>query len=247
MNISKSTLRVISAILTLSILVGPNFTPSVRSQNRATSFEPPPGRDIPRGGTAGGGSRSVGNACSPSKSGVSATLTALSPGGQLGLTQSSRPKFLVYVPQTSAQTMEFSLFDDKMNGVYQMNLPVSNRTGLVSIELPENAPSLVKDKPYYWTVALVCNPNERTKDMVVGGWIEHSELNDSLKQELAKARGLERASLYAQKGFWYDAVNTLVEMQQTEPGNLAIAASWAELLKSVGLDAIANQSTATNY
>ena len=239
MNLSKYTLRLISPLLTLSVLVAPNFTPSVLAQSRPTSFEPAPGRDTPRGGTAGGGSRPVASACNLSKNAIrGGTLTALSPGSHLGLTQSDRPKFLVYLPQTVAQTMEFSLFDEQMNGVYQMNLPVSNRTGLVSIELPENAPSLVKDKPYYWTVALVCNPNERTEDMVVGGWIERAELNDSLKQELAKARGVERASLYAKRGFWYDALNTLVEMRQAEPGNLAIAASWAELLKSAGLDAI---------
>jgi hypothetical protein len=135
--------------------------------------------------------------------------------------------------------MEFSLFDEQMNGVYQMNFPVANRTGLIKIELPENAPSLVKDKPYYWTVALICNPNERTEDMVVGGWIERTELNDSLKQELAKLGGLDRVSFYAKQGFWYDAVNSLVELGQAEPGNLALAASWAELLKSVGLEAIA--------
>ncbi len=240
MNLSKYTLRLIPTILTLSALVAPNFSPSVRAQNRANSFEPPAGKDMPRGGTAGGGSRPVASACSPSKNAVkSETLTALSPGRHLGLTQSARPRLLVYVPQTTAQTMEFSLFDEQMNGVYQMNLPVSNRTGLISIELPENAPSLVKDKPYYWTVALVCNPEERTEDMVVGGWIERTELNDSLKQELAKVRGLERVSFYAKQGLWYDAVNTLLELQQTEPGNAAIAASWAELLKSVGLDAIA--------
>ncbi|MFB2983716.1 DUF928 domain-containing protein [Microseira sp. BLCC-F43] len=240
MTSSKSTLRLIPALLTLWVLVAPNFTPSVRSQNRATSFEPPPGKGIPRRGTAGGGSRPVSSACDPSKRTVSsATLTALSPGSHLGLTQSSRPKFLVYVPQTTAQTMEFSLFDEQMNGVYQMNFPVANRTGLIRIELPENAPSLVKDKPYYWTVALICNPNERTEDMVVGGWIERTELNDSLKQELAKLRGLDRVSFYAKRGFWYDAVNTLVELGQAEPGNLALAASWAEVLKSVGLEAIA--------
>lgn len=241
MNLSRYILRLFSALLTLSVLVAPNLTTSVRSQNPVTTFEPPPGRDTPRGGTAGGGARPVASACSPSRNAVkTATLTALSPGRHLGLTQSLRPKLLVYVPPTSAQTMEFSLFDEKMKGVYQMNLPVANRTGLVSIELPENAPSLVKDKPYYWTVALVCNPNERTEDMVVGGWIERAELKESLQQELAQAKGIERVSLYAKQGFWYDAVNTLVEMQQTEPGNLAIARSWAELLKSVGLDAIAN-------
>lgn len=243
MNPIKSTLMPILALLTISVLLAPNLTPNVRAQNRGVNFEPPPGRDAPREGTAGAGTRPVTSACDASKKAVrGSSLTALSPGNQLGLTGSSRPKFLVYIPQSTAQTMELSLFDGQMNGLYQINVPVANRTGLVSIDLPENAPSLVKNKPYYWTVALVCNPNERTEDMVVGGWIESAEINDNLKQQLAKATGVEQASLYAKQGFWYDALNTLVELRRTEPQNAAIASSWAELLKSVGLDAIAKIS-----
>jgi hypothetical protein len=163
-------------------------------------------------------------------------LTALSPGRHLGLTQSDRPNFFVYIPQTTAQTAEFSLFDEQMNGIYQMSVPVS-KAGLVSIRLPDTAPSLAKDKPYYWTVALVCNLSDRTDDWVVGGWIERAEPSATLKQQLANVTAVERVSLYAQQGYWYEALNTLVELQRIQPNHPVIATTWAELMKSVGLEA----------
>jgi hypothetical protein len=166
----------------------------------------------------------------------SSSLTAVAPGQNIGLSQSDRPNLFVYIPQTTAQTAEFSLFDEKMKGIYQVSVPVP-QAGLVSIPLPDTATPLAQDQPYYWTVALVCNPSDRTEDQVVGGWIEHTQPNDALKQQLGNVRALERVSLYAQQGFWYDALNTLVELQRTEPNNPAVANSWAQLMKSVGLDA----------
>jgi hypothetical protein len=155
----------------------------------------------------------------------------------LGLTQSARPNFFVYIPQTTAQTAEFSLFDEQMNGIYQASVPVT-KAGLVSISLLDTAPSLVKDKPYYWTVALVCNPSDRTEDWVVGGWIERAEPSATLKQQLANVTAVERVSLYAKQGFWYEALNTLVELQRTQPNHPVVATTWAELMKSVGLEVI---------
>jgi Domain of Unknown Function (DUF928) len=75
----------------------------------------------------------------------------------------------------------------------------------------------------------------------VGGWIERAEPNDTLKQQLANLAPVERASLYAKQGFWYDALTTLVELQKTQPNDPALAASWAALMQSVGLDAIATK------
>lgn len=235
---TTSIFRLVFIFLSLSIIVAPQVTTKVWAEsNVAAIFEPPPGRDAPRGGTAGGGSRPVRTACLSNPSAKSSSLTALVPGRHLGLTQAERPNFLVYMPQTTAQTVEFSLFDERMNGIYQMSVPVS-QAGLVSIRLPDTAPPLAKDKPYYWTVALACNPSDRTEDWVVGGWIERAELSATLKQQLANVTAVEKVSLYAKHGFWYDALNTLVELQRTQPNNPAAATAWAELMKSVRLDAI---------
>ena len=230
--------RLIFVFLSLSVILVPQVTTKVWAQSDTRAiFEPPPGRDAPRGGTAGGGSRPAGGACSSTLSAKSSSLAALVPGRNLGLTQAEHPNFLVYIPQTTAQAAEFSLFDEQMNGIYQMSVPVS-KAGLVSIRLPDTAPPLVKDKPYYWTVALVCNPSDRTEDWVVGGWIESVEPSSSLKQQLANVTAVERVSLYAKHGFWYEALNTLVELQRTQPNNPAVVTAWAQLMKSVGLDAI---------
>ena len=239
MNINQLTQKLISAVLSLSLVLIPHLTTKVLADsNSVNGFEPAPGKDAPRGGTVGGGSRPVASACLANPSAKSATLTALSPSDRVGLTQSNRPNLFVNLPQTTAQTIEFSLFDEKMNGIYQTNILVSKSGGLVSIALPKDALSLAKDKPYYWTVALVCNSIDRTEDLVVGGWVEYTEPSDNLKQQLANATEIEKASLYAQQGFWYDAVNLLQGISQTEPNNPVLANNWRELLKSVGLEAI---------
>ncbi|NEP12561.1 MAG: DUF928 domain-containing protein [Symploca sp. SIO2C1] len=231
-----SSFRLISIFLSLSVVLAPHLTAKAQGEQTVlATFEPPPGKDAPRGGTAGGGSRPIVGACFSNPSAKPASLTAVAPSRHIGLSQSDRPNLLVDLPQTTAQTAEVSLFDKQMNGIYQVSLPVS-QAGLVNIPLPDNAPQLKPDQPYYWTVALVCNPNDRTEDQVVGGWIEHTQPSDTLKQQLEKVTAIEKVSLYAQKGFWYDALKTLVELQRTQPDNPAVATAWTQLTKSVGLN-----------
>jgi hypothetical protein len=238
MSMHQLTWKLIVTALSVSVVVAPDWMATVGAVSPAVSmFEPPPGRDAPRGGTAGGGTRPVGRACLVNPSAKSGSLTALSPGHHLGLTQRNRPNLIVYVPQTTAQMAEFSLFDQQMNGIYQVSIPIT-QTGLISIPFPDAAPSLTQNQPYYWTLALACNPTDRTEDLVVGGWIEQAEPSNSLKQHLAQAGTLEQISLYAQQGFWYDALNTLIELERTQPNNPELARTWAQLLQSVGLDAI---------
>ena len=235
---TTSSWRMISVFLSLSVVVAPFMTAKVWANSPViVSFNPPPGRNAPRGGTVGGGSRPVQISCLANPSANSGSLTAVAPGSHIGLSQSDRPNLFVSIPQTTAQTMEFSLFDEEMNGIYQVSVPVS-QTGLVRVGLPDTAPSLAPDQPYYWTVALVCNPSDRMEDWVVGGWVEHVPISNPLHQQLENVTALEKVSLYAQQGFWYDALKTLVELQRSQPNNPAVANSWTELMQSVGLDGI---------
>lgn len=238
MTFTQYPFRLISTFLSCLVMLTPLGTTKVWAST-VTGFEPPPGRGAPRGGTVGGGSRPVKNCLAASASG---SLTALSPGIQLGLTEVERPNFWVYLPSTTAQMAEFSLFDQQMKGIYQVSIPVDQKTGLMSISLPDNAPVLQKDQPYYWTFALACNANDRTEDWVVGGWVEYAQPNVNLKQQLASVVGVEKVALYAKQGFWYDAITTLVELQRTQPNNPQLAQMQVELLKSGGLEAIATKS-----
>ena len=206
------------------------------SQVLAGSIEPPPGKGVPKG-TAGGGSRPSQQAClKPAHQ--TAKLVALSPTQQLGLTLVDRPNFLIYLPSTTAQTLELSLFDRQQNGIYQTTLPVPATSGLVSIQLPATAPKLNRNHPYAWSIALICNPQDRTEDWVVRGWIQRADLQPQLARNLAQASAIDRIKLFAEQGFWYEAVSRLLELRQQTPNDPKLVAMWQELLKSAGLDTI---------
>jgi hypothetical protein len=229
-----------TVIILASVIMVTNFTASaLAAEPNSTSFEPPPRKDAPRGGTAGGGSRPVALACASTSSSRNLAITPLSPGKHIGLSQLQRPVFFVHLSQTIAQSAEFSLFDKKMNGIYQQNIPIINQSGLINIRLPKDGPSLVSNQTYYWSFAIACNPNDRTEDMVVGGWVEHTLLSDSIQAQLASSTVIERVSLYAKHGFWYDAVATIIEFQNLQPNNSQLSQSWNELLTSVGLTIVA--------
>lgn len=202
-------------------------SPALAGEAAKSSFDPPPRRDAPRSGTAGGGSRPA------MKTGA---LTALSPGRQVGLSHSQRPTFFVYLPKTTAQTTEFSLFDAEMKGIYQVTIPIENKVGLIGITLPKTAPALVKNQPYHWSLALAYNPNDRTEDWVVGGWVEYKELSKKLSLQLATATPIQQITYYAKHGFWYDAIAKTIELHSSQPNNLSLTQTWTKLLTSVGLE-----------
>lgn len=199
-------------------------------------FTSPPGQGTPKG-TAGGGSRPpYPSSClkNPNSQNV---LRAMAPTRSMGLTSIATPTLWIDVPDTPAKTLEFSLFTAAKAGVYQTNLPVHS-SGLLRVNLPARV-ALIPDKPYYWSAALVCNPQRRTEDWVVGGWIQRRSLSPELQHQLASATPEQRVTLYLQSGFWYEAFNTYLELRQTQSTNPNLATIWADLLKAAGLNASA--------
>lgn len=154
----------------------------------------------------------------------------------MGLTPHENPTVWVYVPTTTAQTLEFSLFTQEREGIYQAKLPIS-APGLLKITVPKVA-SFKPGKPYYWTAALICNPQQRTNDWIVGGWIRQQPLNETLQRQLAGAMIGQQVKLYAKTDFWYEAVNAYLELQRTQPKNPNLSLLWADLLQTAGLSAI---------
>jgi Domain of Unknown Function (DUF928) len=209
--------------------------------NRALAsggIEPPPDKGVPKG-TAGGGSRPVQRACL-NRADATSQLVALSPMQKLGLTMVDHPQFLIYLPPTKAQKLELSLFDRQQNGIYQTTLPIPKTSGVVSIPLPASAPRLAKTHPYAWSIALICDPRDRTEDWVVTGWIQRADLQPQLRHNLAQASAIERVKLFSEQGFWYEAAAALLELRQQTPNDPQVVAMWQELLKSAGLETIVN-------
>ncbi len=177
--------------------------------------------------TVGAGSRSSQGCTAPQNS---QPLTLLVPPHQVALTVAERPIFLVYFPKTLAKQAELSLRDEQGNGIYQTTFNLSDTPGILSIPLPATAPALEIGQKYQWSIAMICNPDDRLRDQVVDAWIQRTELPASLRQQLETASILEQASLYAQNGIWYDTISTLAEFASQSENSTVAANVWEQLL-----------------
>jgi hypothetical protein len=211
---------------------------SSHNQRQINTQLPPPPKNPDE--TIGGGTRDGGR-CPQDAITSEPPPTALSPVTKPGLTVAERPTFLVYVPQTTAQTAEFSLFDQNNKGIYQTTFALTNTPGIVSFSLPPNALPLEISKDYTWSFAIICNPKNRLQDQFVRGRIRRTELDSALINQIEKAAPKERVSLYRTADVWYEAVFTLFDLQRSQPDDPSVSAAWKELLNSAGLNSIAIQ------
>lgn len=193
----------------------------------AQTFQPP--SDKPPSSAAGGATR---GSCEKEDA-----LVPLMPSNKLGLTLAEYPTLFVYVPKTSAKELKFSLLDrDKGEVIYEMNFNTPSQPGIASITLPANAsPALEENKMYYWYLEMVCDENDPSGNAGVDGWVKRVQPSEKLNEVLEKTADGDRAKVYAENGIWYEAAVNSAQERSSNP------AGWEELLKSVGLSAIASE------
>ncbi|MBE9166252.1 DUF928 domain-containing protein [Pleurocapsales cyanobacterium LEGE 06147] len=171
-------------------------------------------------------------------------LVALIPENAVGKTTAALPKLFFYIPQDDlpqAVTLEFVLRDRQDKLVYESFFTTDGKSGIVSVDLPESSKSkeLKTNEQYHWYLSMICDPQNRSRDVVVKGWIQRVEIEPAIEQKLARSNPLERASLYQKQDLWYDALSTLAEQKQAVDSQLRVTAKWTELLESVGLGDLA--------
>lgn len=197
---------------------------------------PPPPPTNPDSSAAGG--RRDSSVC-PQDAGAATTapeLTALSPTTKPGLTLAEHPIFLVYVPKTSAQNAEFSLRSRDGRGLYRTTVALTNTPDIISITLPPQTPPLEVGKQYTWSLAVICNPNDRLEDRFVTGTVQRTELDATRWSQIQMASPKEQVALYQKAEAWYDALAVLFKLQRTQPNDPSISATWREFLESGGVD-----------
>lgn len=204
------------------------------------------GDEIPRQGLPGrrigGGTRYPYDDCIAGET----PLIALVPENNLGVTTAAHPSLLFYLPQaTAARDVEFVLLDANDELVYDTTFQVKGNSGVISLNLPDDGalPSLAMNENYYWYFSIICDAANRAQDIVVEGWIRRIELTAPLTHQLDNAAPLERARLlYQESELWHEALTLLADLRRAQPNEPTVAAQWTQLLQSVGLDSIAQES-----
>lgn len=227
----QSNLSMISkvCISTFAAVVLPlTFAPEIMmAQTMTISFKPPNG-GAPKT-TTGAATRDK-NCLGDTSQANNQTLPIL-PQSNYGLTASSRPELLIYKPKSSAQKIFLSLESEDTEQSYQTFLPLPSETGLVSINYPNEAPDLMANKKYKWTMTFICGKSLRPDSPAISGWIQYNPKSQVLANKLKSASAVDRVAIYGENGIWYDMINELNRLQKQSPNNQALSQALDKLLK----------------
>ncbi|MCS7031453.1 MAG: DUF928 domain-containing protein [Gloeomargarita sp. SKYG116] len=209
----------------------PTPTPSVV----VTGFVPP-AAGLP-GNREGGATR--GAVCPVSEK----RLTALLPTAHLGLTAAARPSFFFYLPPVEGRPVEFVLLDSRGAELFTYT-GRAQQSGIVRLDLPDQAPTLNVGETYQWYFSVVCDPQDRTADLYVRGWVQRVALPASLERQLQRAPRNEHPYIYASAGLWHETLAALMDLRQSQPQNSQLMADWQSLLQNEGLGKVAQEPLA---
>ena len=154
-------------------------------------------------------------------------------------TSSQRPT--LYVSTSKAvisKPLKFTLVNPRtFETLIEQNFSVL-ADGIKKITLPEDV-KLSPDEIYLWYVSIPCS-NELTEYReVLSAAIIRRQLSQEMKIKLQQTQNqLEVAEIYAENGFWYDALELLIEQNVQDSSNYL-----QQLLNSAGLSLPKNYDT----
>jgi hypothetical protein len=225
------------AFAVLAILIGMTPYPTwiqtgfsvlvTQSPDEPSEKGPPSGRRVP-GGDLDPLSRNCKKTSQP--------LTVLVPANSQGTITSERLTLWFYVPYAPEDitSAEFLVNNrDEKEYVYKTQFTLPKTPGIVSISVPLSAnTSLETGKYYHWYLTLKCKGSTiNTPDLEVDGWVQRI---------LPKPSTTNQIDTPAPEG-WYDAVNNLANRLIASPQDTKLKQEWTDLLKSVGLQNLAQE------
>jgi hypothetical protein len=259
----------------IPIALGQNRPPQTFSNRLPDRWESsefrPPASGIPSR-MGGGGSRNPSSSCISSGQVLPTALVPVSSFG--GITQEPYPQISWYLPPNRAEGVEIIIFNEQDQEVYstwyalkptaspQQNLAnpqpsqLLDQGKIMSLQIPPNAGinPLEIGKLYRWEVSLICDMNNRTRDIPTGGYIQRIPPKEGLNTQLEQATPPDQAVLYANAQLWYETLATVIKMQRQSSQDPILAANintmWVKLLTSAGLENVAEQPVflgAANY
>ena len=211
-----------------SAATGAPVAPVASSPARAPlklTYKPPAGAGkIPTrvsGGARGGG--------------ADTSLLALVPE-HAALTTHAQPSLFWFQSKPAKAKLELALVEPKKaKPVLALTSGTANQVGIHRIKLATHKIELQPDVLYEWTVAIVPDADNRSKDVIAKGVIKRVSLPSGLAEKAENASDTEKAAIYAEAGIWYDALEAISNAVDAHPDDASLREQRASLLKQVGL------------
>jgi hypothetical protein len=186
----------------------------------------------------GGATRGIGD--------ESLFVVALSPA-HTGLTTTSQPSLFWYVSEPVSIRVEITINDESsVRPVLEKTLIKPAKAGIQRLELSDLNIRLLPGIEYQWFIAIVVDPEHRSKDIVDTAIIQVIERSEELSQKLAGVSGIEVPAAFAEEGIWYDALAEISDLIDKNPDDQFLREQRALLLKQAGLHTVADFEKSKN-
>lgn len=229
--------------------IGPRFILTSLAALLTVAATPSYGLEFPTTSDRGAPSRGPalatrGDICLDPK--LKPSLTSLVPQNAIATSLGTDPTIPLalwfYIPETRATAAELVVFNEFGEDLYDHIVSLDPQSlaetgGVISIALPtqENALTFTDDQPHYWEFSLICDPQDRNEDVIVGGALQQLAPDPALLSQLAAVDAddlLGQAELYAAAGAWQETIALAAALRPQSPE------VWNQLLVSVGLETI---------
>jgi hypothetical protein len=155
----------------------------------------------------------------------------------IALTTREQPSLYWYQSKAAKTLCEVTLTQPKKaKPLLVLRSATPTEPGIHSIRLADFKVKLTPNIIYKWSVAVVLDPANRSEDIIANGIIEFVTPSPQVAAQLGEATDANRAAIYADAGIWYDALDSLSDLIEKNPGNQTLQDQRSQLLTQVGLD-----------
>jgi hypothetical protein len=166
--------------------------------------------------------------------GIDTSLFALVPD-HVAVTTKAQPSLFWFQSKSAKAKLELTLVEPKKSKpLLSLTTPQADQAGIRHVKLVKHKVELQPDVVYEWMVAIVPDPENRSKDVVAKGVIKRIKTPDDVANRIAGASETEQAAIYAQNGIWYDALEAITNAIEAQPDNAALREQRASLLRQIG-------------
>lgn len=182
-------------------------------------------------------------------------ITALVPGDKsnhksfFASTVARYPTIWLFIPQLPSlmKSGEFVLQDRNGYDVFRKMLTLPQKSGVISISLPQKPQYALKENhKYHWYFQVYCGDPENQNDIYVDAWLQRVAPTPNLQKEL-QTNKQSRYVIYSENNLWYDAITNLAKLRDGNSASKQLAQDWAKLLKSAGLEEFVDMPIIENY
>jgi hypothetical protein len=154
----------------------------------------------------------------------------------MGLTVSDQPSLYWFISSSTSLPVEVAVADPrKVEPVMEARLSSPVAAGVHRIRLADFGIRLEPGVAYRWSVTVVPDANRRSRDILASGTIERVVTPSGLPEKVAESPKDRLPSLYAESGFWYDALAAAWDLVEKAPSEPGFRKQWGALLSQVDL------------